>query len=107
MCTLSCRMSFLARVTAVSGLACSSSTMNFTFAPPKSLLTSSRYIWKPSTMSLPTWAKMPVVGATYPMRSSSAAFEGAVSPKATMPPNSNGPNRRSKVIVMILPPLLS
>ena len=66
----------LGPVTAVSGLACSSSTMNFTFAPPKSLLTSSRYIWKPSTMSLPTWAKMPVVGATKPMRSSSAAFAG-------------------------------
>ena len=37
MCTLSCRMSFLALVTAVSGLPCSSSTMNFTLAPPKSL----------------------------------------------------------------------
>ena len=37
----------------------------------------------------------------------SAAFEGPVSPKATMPPDNNGPTRRSKVIVMILPPLLS
>ena len=58
-------------------------------------------------MSLPTWAKMPVVGATKPMRSSSAAFEGVAMPKPTAPPNSNGPNRRSKVIAMIFPPLVS
>ena len=32
----------------------------------------SRYIWKPLTMSLPIWAKMPVIGAMKPMRSSSA-----------------------------------
>src|SRR5262249_3345022 len=51
-------------------------------------------------MSLPTWAKMPVVGATYPMRSSSAAFAGAVRPKATTPPNNGEPSRRSKVIVI-------
>src|SRR5262249_16430480 len=94
-------MSFFALVTAVSGLACSSSTMNFTFAPPKSLLTSSRYSWKPSTMSLPTCANMPVVGATNPMRSSSAAFEGAVGLKVTTPPNSNGSSRRGKVLVIV------
>jgi hypothetical protein len=41
------------------------------------------------------------------MRSSSAAFEGAAMPNAAAPPNSNGPNPRSKVIAMILPPLLS
>src|SRR5215471_6524749 len=55
-------------------------------------------------MSLPTWAKMPVVGATYPMRSSSAAFAAGVRPKATAPPNNGGPSRRSKVIVIVLLP---
>ena len=58
-------------------------------------------------MSLPTWAKMPVVGATYPMRSSSAAFAGGVRPKATTLPNNGGPSRRSKVIVISPTPLLS
>src|SRR5262252_3375190 len=47
---------------------------------------------------------MPVVGATYPMRSSSAAFDGSVRPKATTPPNNGGPTRRSKVIVIVLLP---
>src|SRR5215475_13597479 len=101
MCTLSCRMSFLARVTAVSGLACSSSTMNFTCAPAKLLLTSSRYIWKPSTMSLPTWAKMPVVGATKPMRNSSApAVDTGRMASARERPSNNWPARRSHVCVI-------
>ena len=60
----------MALVTPVSGLAWSSSTMSFTLAPAKSPLFSSRYMLKPSTMSLPTWAKMPVIGAMKPMRSS-------------------------------------
>src|SRR5215470_19819184 len=105
MCTWSCRISFFALVTATSGLACSSSTMSFTCAPAKLLFTSSRYIWKPSTMSLPTAAKMPVVGARKPMRSSSAP---AVTPVASArpPPRSIGPTVRSNASVIVLSPLL-
>ena len=39
-------------------------------------------------MSLPTWAKMPVIGAMKPMRKSSArAFDGMASAAASVPPN--------------------
>src|SRR5258708_1034156 len=106
-CTLSCRITFLALVTPVSGLACSSSTMNFTGAPLKLLLTSSRYIWKPLTMSVPTWANAPVIGARKPMRSSSApAGVVAPVPSAQPTPNSIVPKPRSRVLVMVSPPLL-
>src|SRR5215831_16658360 len=57
-------------------------------------------------MSLPTWAKMPVVGATNPIRNSSTAFAGVI-PKATIPPRSDRANRRSNVLVIALTPLLS
>src|SRR5262249_45841785 len=105
MCTLSCRTSFFALVTATSGLACSSSTMSFTCAPDRLFFISSRYIWKPSTMSLPTAAKMPVVGARKPMRSSSAP---AVTPVASArpPPRRSGPTLRSNASVIVLSPLL-
>src|SRR5215467_12345842 len=105
MCTWSCRISFFALVTATSGLPCSSSTMNFTCAPDRLFFISSRYIWKPSTMSLPTAAKMPVVGARKPMRSSSAP---AVAPVASArpPPRSIGPTVRSNACVIVLSPLL-
>ena len=88
-------MSFFALVTAVSGLPCSSSTMNFTSAPPSLLFFSSRYILKPSTMSLPTWAKTPVVGARKPMRSSSDFAVASRGRAQQPPPSSSGPNRRS------------
>src|SRR6516225_8382638 len=52
--------------------------MNFTLAPAKSPLTSSEYISKPLTMSLPTWANGPVIGAMKPMISSCAAAPGLV-----------------------------
>src|SRR5262249_26674888 len=90
MCTLSCRVSFLARVTAVSGLAWLSSTISFTLAPAKSLLVSSRYMLMPSTMSLPTWANGPVVGTMRPMRNSSAAAGGDAMPSAMQPPSISG-----------------
>src|SRR5262245_35334669 len=93
-------MSFLALVTAVSGLACSSSTRNLTSALPNLSPFSSRYILKPSTMSLPTWAKIPVVGATKPMRNSSVVAAD-VRPSAMAPASSNGLSRRSSVPVMI------
>src|SRR5690349_13392232 len=105
MCTLSCRISFLALVTATSGLPCSSSTMNFTCAPERLPFTWSRYIWKPSTMSLPTAAKMPVVGARKPMRSSSAPAVAAVA-SARPPPRRIGPTLRSNASVIVLSPLL-
>src|SRR5215467_4062838 len=47
--------------------------INLTLAPAKSPLTSSEYISKPLTMSLPTWANGPVIGAMNPTISSCAA----------------------------------
>src|ERR1051325_471490 len=104
MCTLSCRMSFFALVTATSGLPCSSSTMNFTCAPDRLFFISSRYIWKPSTMSLPPAAKMPVVGARKPMRSSSAPAVAAVV-RARPPPRRRRPTLRNNASVIVLSPL--
>ena len=78
MCTLSDRISLLALVTPVSGLPWSSSTISVTLAPPSSPLCSSRYIWKPFCMSVPSCAKIPVFGAMKPMRNSSAAVAGAM-----------------------------
>ena len=104
MCTLSCSASFLALVTAASGLAWSSSTMNFTSMPPSLPPCSSRYIWKPLTMSLPTWAKMPVIGAMKPMRSSSArAFDGMVSAAANTPPSKSAVALRESPLVIRSP----
>src|SRR5689334_7763998 len=99
-------MSFFALVTAVSGLPCSSSTMNLMSAPPSLLFFSSRYILKPSTMSLPTWANTPVVGARKPIRTSSD-FAVAVMPSATLLLSRIGPSRRSNVLVIVLTPTLS
>src|SRR5688572_15207740 len=78
MCTLSWRISFSALRTPTGGLPSSSSTMKVTLAPARSPLCWSRYSWKPFSMSLPICAKMPVSGATKPMRSSSAAAGVAV-----------------------------
>src|ERR1043166_2521495 len=83
MCTWSCRISFSALSTPTGGLACSSSTMNFTVAPAKLFFTDSRYISKPLTMSLPTWANGPVIGASMPMRNSSALAGAAANPITT------------------------
>src|ERR1700680_4684913 len=46
--------------------------MNLIVAPAKSPLTSSAYNSQPLTMSLPTWANGPVIGAMKPTRISSA-----------------------------------
>ena len=73
MCTLSWRASFSALRTLTGGLPSSSSTMKVTFAPAKLPFCSSRYIWKPFSMSLPICAKIPVIGARKPIFSSCAA----------------------------------
>src|SRR5688572_19147011 len=72
MCTLSWRISFSALRTETGGLPSVSSTMKVTLAPPSWPLCWSRYSWKPFSMSLPICAKMPVIGATKPMRNSCA-----------------------------------
>ena len=41
--------------------------MKVTLAPAKLPFCSSMYIWKPFSMSLPIWAKMPVIGARKPI----------------------------------------
>src|SRR5262249_9178036 len=81
--------------------------MNFTLAPAKSFLTSSVYISKPLTMSLPTWANGPVIGAMKPMRNSSAA---ASCGKVNCMPNArqlaSSIARRTRLTVMMVAPLL-
>src|SRR5262245_42986297 len=63
--------------------------MNLTSMPPSFLPSSSRYIWNPSTMSFPTWAKRPVIGAIKPTRSSSACANA---------PNKSAPLNNSDLI---------
>src|SRR5689334_6373952 len=101
MCTLSCRISFFALVTPTSGLACSSSMITLTSAPPNLWPTWSRYIWKPSTMSRPTAANGPVTVARKPMRSSSApAVDPAPMPSARPPASRVGPSLPSHALVI-------
>src|ERR1700674_699692 len=77
--------------------------MNLMVAPEKSFLTSFIYISKPLVMSLPTWAKGPVIGARKPTRNSSAVAPD-VGPRlvatATHPAISIGPTRLSHLLVM-------
>ena len=100
--TLSCRMSFLALVTSTSGLPWSSSTMKVTLAPPSSPLCSSRYIWKPLTMSVPSCVKMPVRGARNPILSS-CACAGINAPNAHAAARHSG-NIRAKGYSSSFPP---
>src|SRR5262245_46147812 len=81
MSTLSCRISFLAMDTSPSTVPLSSSTMNLTVAPPSLPSCSSRYIWKPLTMSVPSCVMMPVRGARNPILSS-CACAGIDAPEA-------------------------
>src|ERR1700745_4240979 len=74
--------------------------IRFPCAPEKSLLVSSRYMFKPSAISLPTCANGPVTGAINPIRSSSAATDGDAIPSTKQPPNSS----RDEVCVMTLLP---
>src|SRR5262249_49279455 len=82
--------------------------MNFTLAPAKSFLTSSVYISKPLTMSLPTWANGPVIGAMKPMRSSSAAaFCGSANGIPSARQLASSIARRTVLTVMTVAPLLA
>src|SRR6185312_1740031 len=103
MVTLSCRMSLLALATAISGLPCVSSTMNFTVMPPSFPPCSSRYIWKPLVMSTPSWVKMPVRGARNPMVRSSAAAGAAPAPAASVPTQANAASRDKMPFMIALP----
>src|SRR6516165_7809881 len=79
--------------------------MNFTVAPPRSPLTSLVYISKPLTMSLPTWANGPVIGAMNPMRNSSAAkpeVSSRLIPKVRHAPISIGPAPLANLLVNLL-----
>src|SRR6266852_8494998 len=81
--------------------------MNFTLAPAKSPLTSSEYISKPLTMSLPTWANGPVIGAMKPTISSCAAAPEGVArfiPNARHPPININPVRLGDLLVMVPTP---
>src|SRR5713101_2838445 len=81
--------------------------MNFTLAPAKSFLTSSEYISNPLTMSLPTWANGPVIGAMNPTRNSSCAKAGVgVIPNARHAPISIAPARLANLLVIAVTPCL-
>src|ERR1700681_2514959 len=83
--------------------------MNLTLAPPRSFLTSLVYISKPLTMSLPTWANGPVIGAMKPMRNSSAAapdIAPRLIPITRIPPITVGPARQTNVFVTARTPCL-
>src|SRR6187551_989733 len=69
--------------------------MKATLAPPSMPLCSSRYIWKPLTMSVPSWVMMPVRGARNPILSSCACAGIAL----TAATHSSGSTRVSLFIV--------
>src|SRR5579884_2919040 len=67
MFTWSCSTSFLTFCRPVAGLLASSSTMTWMSRPPALFPTSPRYILKPFSMALPSWAKVPVVETGSPI----------------------------------------
>src|SRR5215813_2203326 len=84
--------------------------MNLTLAPAKSPLTCPEYISKPLTMSLPTWANGPVIGAMNPTISSCAAAPVVMvglTANARHPPITINPVRPGDLLVMIPTPLRS
>jgi hypothetical protein len=76
--------------------------MKITLAPPSTPLCSSRYIWKPLTMSVPSWVKMPVRGARNPILSS-CACAGSNAPNAMAAARHNGGNICDSVLIMSVP----